>query len=78
MIKMIIDVILGNNVDTKMWINDLRESKADYIIVIDYEYSEESKETDGILYMSPNYAREYIKEFDSINYYKSLYAYPSL
>lgn len=76
--KMSIDIILGHNIYTVMWINDLRENKADYIIGIDYDCVEEFQVRNGIFYMPPNYAREYIKKFDTVNFYKSLYAYPGM
>lgn len=75
---MIVDVILGNNIDTAMWIKDLQENEADYIIVVDYEYEIETQDIEGIIYMSSIQAQEYIKNFDTVNYYKSLYAYPGM
>ena len=75
---MIIDIILGNNTDTLMWITTLTENKADYIGVIIYESFEGSEERNDVLYMSPTYAKEYIKKFDGVNFYKSLYAYPGM
>lgn len=75
---MIVEVILGNNIDTTMWISDLKENEADYIIVIDYDYNNIFLEIEGVIYMSPTQAQEYIKKFDTINYYKSLYAYPGM
>ena len=75
---MIIDIILGNNTDTLMWISDLKENGADYIVVIEYDYYEEFKERNGVVYISPKYAREYLKQFDTVNFYKSLYAYPGM
>lgn len=75
---MIIDVILGNNIDTPMWIKDLKEIKADHIIVIDYDYREAIKEINGVNFMSPTSGKEYIKKFDAVNYYKSMYLYPGM
>lgn len=75
---MIIDIILGNNIDTLMWITKLIENKAEYIGVIVYECFEGFEERNGVLYMSPTYAEEYIKKFDTVNFYKSLYAYPGM
>ncbi|WP_142828602.1 hypothetical protein [Planococcus soli] len=73
---MIIDIILGNNIYTKMWINDLKENGSDHIIVIDYEYTEEFVEIVGIIYMASICAKRYVKRFDTKNYYKSMYAFP--
>lgn len=75
---MIIDIILGKNVDTQMWLNDLKEIKADNIVVIDYDSINGCEEIEGVIYLSPNFAKEYLKKFDSKNYYKSLYGYPGM
>ena len=76
--KLIADIILGNNIDTPMWIRDLQENEADCIIVVDYEQEHESIDIEGVIYMSSIQAQKYIKKFDTINYYKSLYAYPGM
>lgn len=75
---MILDVILGNNIDTPMWIKDLQENEADCLIVVDYAFNNEPTEVEGVIYMSPIQAHRYIKKFDAVNYYKSLYAYPGM
>lgn len=75
---MIIDVILGKNIDTCMWINDLKKIKVDQIAVIDYESIVDFEEVDGVIFLSPSCAKKYLKKFDAINYYKSLYAYPGM
>lgn len=75
---MIIDIILGNNIDTLMWINNLVKNDADHIGVIIYDCFEGFEERNGVIYMSPTYAKEYIKKFDTVNLYKSLYAYPGM
>lgn len=75
---MIVDIILGKNVDTRMWIDDLRKNGAEYIIVVDYESNEEPVEIDDIIYIAPGYAQTYIKKFDTKNYYKSIYAFPGM
>ncbi|MBD8014498.1 hypothetical protein [Planococcus wigleyi] len=75
---MTVDIILGNNVDTKMWIDELRGNESEHIIVIDYESDEKLKEIDGINYMEPSYALTYIKKFDTKNFYKSVYAFPGM
>lgn len=72
------NIILGKNIDTIMWIKNLKEMEAEQIIVIDYEHLGSFEEENGVLYMSPVYAKEYIKKFDSVNFYKSLYAYPGM
>lgn len=75
---MIIDFILGNNVDTIMWISELQERGAEHIIVVDYDCSRECVKRNNISYVSTNYAREYMKKFDTVHFYKSLYAYPGM
>lgn len=75
---MIGDIILGNNIDTWMWVNDLKQNGVDHIIVIDYDSNENFKEVSNVIYLSPYYAKSYIKRFDSLNFYKSLYAYPGM
>ncbi|QDY45148.1 hypothetical protein HF394_05225 [Planococcus glaciei] len=75
---MIVDVILGNNIDTVMWIRDLQENEVECIIVVDYEYDNDPLNIEGVVYMSPIQAQKYIRKFDKINYYKSLYAYPGM
>lgn len=75
---MIIDIILGNNIDTKTWINDLRTNGAEFIIVIDYENYGEPKEIDSIIYMNPIDAQKHIRKFDVKNYYKSMYGFPGM
>lgn len=75
---MIIDVILGQNIDTPMWIYELKEIKADCIAVINYESVNEYEEIERVIYLSPNIAKDYLRNFDTINFYKSLYAYPGM
>ena len=75
---MIIDIILGENVDTPMWINYLKVIEADYIAVIDYDSINKFEEINGVTYLSPNFAKEYLKMFDTKNFYKSLYGYPGM
>lgn len=73
-----VDVILGNNIDTAMWVRNLRENEAECIIVIDYEWKDEPLEIEDAVYMSPIHAQKYLKKFNTVNYYKSLYAYPGM
>ncbi|MEK6189413.1 MAG: hypothetical protein N2A99_00270 [Carnobacterium alterfunditum] len=75
---MIIDIILGNNIDTKIWIQELRGNGADEVIVVDYDSTEEYEEIDGTSYMTPNYAKNYIGKYDTKNYYKSMYIFPGM
>ncbi|WP_416143616.1 hypothetical protein [Planococcus koreensis] len=72
-----VDVILGVNIDTEKWIYELRKKGAKNILVIDYD-SENKWINEDVLYLSPNFAVEYIKKFNEINYYKSLCAYPGM
>lgn len=75
---MIANVILGINMDTGKWIKDLESNLADNIIVLDYEYTEEPKFLNNILYISPLDLSKYIKSFDSVRYYKSMYVFPEV
>ena len=75
---MIVDIILGNNIDTEMWICNLKAEGAENIVVINYEYNEELADKEGIMYLSPQQAQEYIRKFDTKNYYKSMYAFPGM
>lgn len=75
---MIADVILGITIDTQMWITDLKEQKSENIFVIDYEYFGEPKASEGVLYLSPLEAKKYFERFDSIFFYKAMYAYPGM
>lgn len=76
--KMVIDIILGNNIDTSEWIYDLKKNEAENIIVIDYDFNKDFEVRDGVTYMNPSYAYTYIKQIDSKNYYKSLYVFPGM
>lgn len=76
--NLIADVILGNTIDTKLWIEDLFNNEADHIIVLDYDFHGERYHKDNVLYISSLDLYEYIKKFDTVNYYKSLYAYPTI
>lgn len=76
--KMIIDIILGNTIDTSTWIAELQEKKAEHIIVVDFDFFQLSEIRDGILFMSASYAKEYTKKFDIVNFYKTFYGYPGM
>lgn len=73
---MIADVILGINIDTSMWIEDLKNYGADAIVVIDYEYFGEFYIRDKVTYISALEAKKVLGKFDSLNFYKSIYIYP--
>ena len=75
---MIANIILGINIDTQMWINNLKLSKSDNIFILDYEYYGELNYRNGITYISPLDAKEYFKKFDTLFYYKSIYIYPGM
>ncbi|WP_033542890.1 hypothetical protein [Planococcus sp. CAU13] len=75
---MVVDVILGFNIDTAMWISDLRLNGANEIVVLDYDYFGESKLRDGVLYFSTFEIKNYLMKFDTINYYKSMYGFPGM
>lgn len=75
---MIADVILGYNIDTQNWIEDLKFNDSDCIVVLDYDYSGEPFYIDSILYISSLDIKKYLEKFDTINFYKSLYVYPGM
>ena len=76
--EVILNVILGVNIDTPRWIESLQKDYADDIMVVDYDYFYEPEVRNGVTFMGPVDAKEYMKKFDSVNYYKSLYAYPGI
>lgn len=73
-----LSIILGNNIDTIVWIKYLRNKKAENIIVIDYEYFGEPKKYNEAMYMSNSDALKYLSEYDKLSFYKSMYAYPGM
>lgn len=75
---MIINIILGDNIDTEMWINSLKKNQGNHIIVIDYDYYDEFEERNGVTYMSPMYAQKYKVRFKERYYYKSMYIPPGM
>lgn len=77
-IIIILDLILGKNIDTFQWIHDLKELDAEYIAVLDYDIIGDYEVFEEIIYMSVDYATKYVQEFHSVNFYKSLYVYPGM
>lgn len=75
---MIADVILGNNIDTLIWIKELKEMSRENIVVVDYEFIGEPLIIDGVKYLSNTTAKEFLKSFDSVCFYKSMYIYPGM
>lgn len=75
---MILDVVLGNNMDTTMWIKDLKSRLADNICVIDYDYGGLPTMNNGVMYISNIDAKKYLEKFDSVCFYKSMYIYPGM
>ena len=75
---MILDLILGRNIDTPQWVYNLKGIGADYIAVLDYDLAEDYEVIEDTTYISSNFAMKYIRDFDSVNYYKSLYGYPGM
>ncbi|MDN3427445.1 hypothetical protein [Planococcus notacanthi] len=59
-------------------IKELKDYGADNIAVLDYDYLGDYEERRGATYISASYAPFYIKKFDSVNYYKSMYIYPGM
>ena len=75
---LIANIVLGINIDTQMWIDDLKLSKSDNIFILDYDYFDEPNYQNGITYLSPLDAKEYFRKFDTLFYYKSMYVYPGM
>lgn len=73
-----LDVILGNNIDTKNWITFIRKTNNNIIIVLDYDYYGVPYKKDSIYYMSVDSAELAFKKNSKINYYKSCYAFPGM
>ena len=76
--KIILSVILGVAVDTPRWIEELRENEADYIAVVDYDYTGEPEQREDILYLSPIDAKNYMKNFDSVEFFTCFYGFPGM
>ena len=76
--KMILSVILGVAIDTPMWIAELQGKKTEHIVVVDYDYLGEPQQRESILYLSPNDAKNYMKQFDSVEFFTSFYSFPSM
>ena len=75
---MIIDVILGVNMDTEMWITELMANKAEMITVLDFDYFGEPKIVNNVTYISAFDLKKLIKNYDKVYFYKSIYFYPIL
>ena len=75
---MVADVILGNNIDTLMWIENLKMNSSNIIIVLDYDYYGEPNTDNGVIYLANIDAKEYLQKFDSVYFYKSMYVYPGM
>lgn len=75
---LIIDVILGFNIDTSKWIRDLKTNMSDQIVVLDYDYFGEPEMRDGVLYMSTFDIKDHLTNFDTVIFYKSMYLYPGM
>lgn len=75
---MIADIILGNTIDNKDWIVKLQKLEADNIFLLDYDYFGEPRIVNNITYISVLSMAVYLKKFDSINFYKSMYGFPGM
>lgn len=75
---MILNLILGNNIDTFKMILYLKEREMENIVVLDYDMVEKYKTINDVTYMSPDHIINCIGRFDTVNYYKSLYGYPGM
>ena len=75
---MILSVILGVALDTPIWIFELKENGLDHIMVVDYEWTGEPEQRESILYCSPHDAKNYMKQFDSLEFFTCFYRYPKM
>lgn len=75
---MILDLVLGKTCESSKWVIDLKEFGAENIVVLDYDFEGTYAVIEGITYMSVEYLSKYIRQFDSVNYYKSLYGLPGM
>ncbi|WP_422124326.1 hypothetical protein DHX103_05770 [Planococcus sp. X10-3] len=75
---MIFHIIIGNNIDTKMWIDHLVSVNAENIVVLDFDYDGKPKYIKDVTFLSPIDIKNHYNEFDSFFFYKSLYAYPGM
>lgn len=73
---MIADVIIGKNIDTSYWIRELKSNLHEYIFVVDYDYYIDPEIIDNVTYVSHIDAKNLLKKFDSVVYYKSMYIFP--
>lgn len=72
-----LDIILGLNMDTNKWIEKIKSSKDEsLIIVIDFEYEGRPFKRSDVTFLSSQDGISISKNFKEIYYYKSLYAYP--
>lgn len=75
---MVLDVILGVNIDTEVWFKELLVKGCNNIAVIDYDFDGEPEIREGLLYISSLDAKAYFREFHAVNFYKSMYVYPGM
>lgn len=73
---MILNIIVGNNIDTPTWISKLKNQGADFIVVLDYENDNDPVIINSIPYLSIRDTKSYMKNFTTINFSKSIYGYP--
>ena len=71
-------IILGNNIDTFKWIEFLKNEKHEDIIVVDYEYTGKPKIYEDVIYISYLDGENYLKNFHTVKFFKSMYIYPGM
>ena len=75
---MILNVVLGNNIDTQNWIALLNKENKSPIIVLDYDYCGIPYKKNSIYYMSRDDLKSVLKKASYVYYHKSFYAFPGM
>lgn len=72
------NIILGNSIDSLIWVKKLDAEGEEVILILDYDLTEDAYYKDNIIYISSEYAKKLVKQINSVSYYKSLYVYPGM
>lgn len=72
------NIILGNSIDSLIWVKKLDAEGEEVILILDYDLTEDAYYKDNIIYISSEYAKKLVKKINSVSYYKSLYVYPGM
>lgn len=75
---MVLNVILGNDIGTLKWINNLKEKGEKYIIVLDYGKKDADYNKNNVIYTSPNEIKKHLYGCDKLVFYKSMYGFPGM